>query len=49
MPERLQNEITHFFERYKDNEEGKWVKVTGWFGVDKAKEEIQKSIDAYKG
>ncbi|ORE89172.1 inorganic diphosphatase [Oceanococcus atlanticus] len=49
VPERLQNEITHFFERYKDNEEGKWVKVTGWFGVDKAKEEIQKSIDAYKG
>ena len=49
VPERFQNEITHFFERYKDNEEGKWVKVTGWHGVERAKEEIQKSIDAYEG
>lgn len=47
IPARQQNEITHFFERYKDNEEGKWVKVTGWEGVERAKEEIQKSIDAY--
>lgn len=49
VPVRLQKEITHFFERYKDNEEGKWVKVTGWHGAAKAKEEIQKSIDAFKG
>jgi inorganic pyrophosphatase len=49
VPERLQKQITHFFERYKDNEEGKWVKVTGWFGAEKAKEEIRNSIAAYKG
>ncbi len=48
MPVRLQNEIQHFFERYKDLEEGKWVKVTGWEGADKAKAEINKSIEAYK-
>lgn len=49
VPQRLQDEISHFFERYKDNEEGKWVKVTGWFGADAAKKEIQRAIDAYKG
>jgi inorganic pyrophosphatase len=48
VPVRLQNEIQHFFERYKDLEEGKWVKVTGWEGAAKAKAEITKSIEAYK-
>jgi len=47
VPERLQNEIKHFFERYKDNEDGKWVKVTGWGDVNAAKADIQKSIDAH--
>jgi inorganic pyrophosphatase len=32
--------IQHFFEHYKDLEKGKWVKVTGWDGVDAAKKEI---------
>lgn len=49
VPDRLKNEIQHFFERYKDNEEGKWVKVTGWHGAAEAKVEIQRAIDAYKG
>ena len=49
VPERLQNEIKHFFERYKDLEDGKWVKVTGWEGAEAAKRDIQKSIDAYPG
>lgn len=48
VPQRLQDKITHFFERYKDNEKGKWVKVSGWYGAEKAKEEIRKSIEAYK-
>ena len=47
VPVRLQNEIRHFFERYKDLEDGKWVKVTGWRGGAAARGEIQKSIDAY--
>jgi inorganic pyrophosphatase len=47
VPERLQSKISHFFQHYKDLEEGKWVKVTGWQGADAAKKEIQRSIDAY--
>lgn len=49
VPERLKNEISHFFERYKDNEPGKWVKVTGWQDAASAKEEIRKAIAAYPG
>lgn len=45
--ERYRNKIRHFFEHYKDLEEGKWVKVTGWEGAEKAKQEIMKSIEAY--
>ena len=48
VPERLQNEIRHFFERYKDLEEGKWVKISGWRDAAAAKGEISKSIEAYK-
>jgi len=36
MPETLLNQIAHFFEHYKDLEEGKWVKVEGWLGPDAA-------------
>ncbi|MFT5064324.1 MAG: inorganic pyrophosphatase, partial [Gammaproteobacteria bacterium] len=49
IPDRMKNEIQHFFERYKDNEEGKWVKVAGWHGAAEAKVEIQRAMDAYKG
>ena len=38
-PLRLKT-IQHFFEHYKDLEEGKWVKVVGWEGVDAALAEI---------
>lgn len=41
----LLDAISHFFEHYKDLEEGKWVKVDGWVGPDEAKEEILKSVD----
>jgi inorganic pyrophosphatase len=33
-------QIQHFFEHYKDLEEGKWVKVLGWEGPDSAREEV---------
>ena len=39
--------ITHFFQHYKDLEEGKWVKVAGWFGVEDARQEIMDSIARY--
>lgn len=36
--------IRHFFEHYKDLEEGKWVKVRDWEGPDAAKAEILASV-----
>lgn len=48
VPERLKNEIRHFFERYKDLEEGKWVKISGWRDAAAAREDISRSIAAYK-
>ena len=46
-PSRLKA-IQHFFEHYKDLEEGKWVKVVGWEGVDAAHEEISNGMAAWK-
>ena len=45
IPASLRNEVQHFFEHYKDLEEGKWVKITGWGDVDQAKDCIQRGID----
>jgi inorganic pyrophosphatase len=39
---------SHWFEHYKDLEEGKWVKVLGWEGIDAAKKEILDGIASYK-
>ena len=40
--------ISHFFEHYKDLEEGKWVKVLGWEGLASAKKEIVDGIANFK-
>lgn len=40
--------IAHFFEHYKDLEEGKWVKVQGWAGPDAAKKEITDGLANYQ-
>lgn len=40
LPEIQKKKIKHFFEHYKDLEEGKWVKVTGWLNSDQAKDLI---------
>lgn len=45
-PELLE-QIKHFFEHYKDLENGKWVKVDKWEDVDAAKQEILDSIARY--
>ena len=42
------NRIAHFFEHYKDLDEGKWVRVDGWYGVDEAKQEIMASLRMYQ-
>ena len=44
LPEITCERIKHFFEHYKDLEKGKWVKVTGWEGPERAKLLIQESI-----
>jgi len=41
-------QIAHFFEHYKDLDEGKWVRVEGWAGVDEAKREILDSVEMFK-
>ena len=40
-------QIAHFFERYKDLEKGKWVKVKGWQGKDAAHKEILDGVASY--
>jgi len=45
LPPMLLEQISHFFEHYKDLEKGKWVKVTGWQGVDAAHAEIRAAVD----
>lgn len=40
--------ISHFFEHYKDLEDGKWVKVLGWEGVDAARQEVIDGIANFK-
>lgn len=44
----LLEQIAHFFTHYKDLEPGKWVKVTGWEGVEKAKALIIEGIEREK-
>lgn len=46
LPHITRRAIEHFFENYKDLEEDKWVKVTGWVGREEAAEEIVRSIAA---
>ena len=46
-PLRLKT-IAHFFEHYKDLEEGKWVKINGWEGPESAKKEITDGITNYR-
>jgi inorganic pyrophosphatase len=48
MPPMLLEQIAHFFEHYKDLDEGKWVRVEGWGGIEDAKAEIMASIKLYK-
>jgi inorganic pyrophosphatase len=45
LPQILIDKIQHFFEHYKDLETGKWTKVEGWYGVDKARELIRSAVE----
>lgn len=48
MPQVLVNQIAHFFEHYKDLDEGKWVRVEGWGNAEEAKAELLASVEMYK-
>ncbi len=48
LPEILIRRIAHFFEHYKDLEEGKWVKIQGWHGPEEAERIILAAIEAAK-
>jgi inorganic pyrophosphatase len=48
LPPTLLDQIAHFFEHYKDLEEGKWVRVGGWGSVDDAKGEILSGVRMYR-
>lgn len=44
LPKILLDEIEHFFTHYKDLEKGKWVKMKGWEGAEKAKALIVEGV-----
>ena len=46
LPEMERQRIQHFFERYKDLEADKWVKVTGWANRAAAEQLIQRAVAA---
>ena len=43
----LMDQISHFFENYKGNDENKWVKLDGWQGKEDAKKEVINSIKRF--
>jgi len=49
LPALVLDQISHFFERYKDLEPGKWVKVNGWKGHAEAVAEIDASVKRFGG
>ncbi len=46
IPAKTRDRIEHFFEHYKDLEEGKWVKVIGWGDKAEAESILKASIEA---
>ncbi len=48
LPTMRVRQIAHFFERYKDLEEGKWVEVIRWGDDAEAREMVTRAIEAAK-
>lgn len=48
LPQIALDEIEHFFTHYKDLEKGKWVKIKGWEGAEKAKSLIREGVENAK-
>lgn len=47
LPQPLLLSLEHFFQHYKDLEQGKWVKVDGWEGPEVACQEITAGINRF--
>ncbi len=48
LPEIVIEQIAHFFAHYKDLEKGKWVRIMGWDGPQRAAEMIVEGIERAK-
>lgn len=48
LPKHLLLSLEHFFQHYKDLEDGKWVKLDGWDDPDAARREIVASVERYQ-
>ena len=48
LPQIILDQISHFFEHYKDLEPGKFVKVMGWVGIEEAKKEIMEGVARFE-
>lgn len=48
MPKLLLDQLSHFFDNYKDLEPNKWVKIQGWEGKEAALKEIVESVERYE-
>ncbi|MDY6773883.1 MAG: inorganic diphosphatase [Candidatus Nanohaloarchaea archaeon] len=48
VAQHMLDEIAHFFETYKDLEEGKEVEVKGWDGKEEALHAVEHSIDLFE-
>ncbi len=47
LPANIIAQIEHFFEHYKDLDEGKWVKLDGWEEANGAYQEVVDSIERF--
>lgn len=48
LPPIVLQQISHFFEHYKDLEPNKWVKIGGWEGIDAARTEIMAGVESFQ-
>ncbi len=44
LPQSILHKISHFFEHYKDLEEGKWVRIVGWRDESVARQIVRESL-----
>lgn len=47
VPEARKRAIKHFFEHYKDLEEGKWVKLKDWKNAEAAQKVLEAGVDRF--